>query len=73
MRSYVVAATENGANGNSVYRGANKGLCVLLSSTQAGPGRTVNQEREEISRNRVQTFISPSVQQGSQLETEGTS
>ena len=43
------------------YRGENKGLFVLLSRTQAGPGRTVKQEQEEISRNHVQTFISPSV------------
>ena len=33
------------------YRGANKGLHVLLSRTQAGPGRTVKQEQEDISRN----------------------
>ena len=39
------------------YRGGNKGLHVLLSRTQAGPGRTVKQEQEEISRNHVQTFI----------------
>ena len=44
------------------YRGVNKGLFVLLSRTQAGPGRTVKQEQEEISRNHVQTFIHPSVQ-----------
>ena len=44
-----------------MYRGGNKGLFVLLSNTQAGPGRTVKQEQEEISRNHVQTFISPSV------------
>ena len=44
-----------------LYRQANKGLYVLLSRTQAGPGRTVKQEQEEISRNHVQTFISPSV------------
>ena len=44
-----------------IYRGGNKGLCVLLSKTQAGPGRTVKQEQEEISRNHVQTIISPSV------------
>ena len=44
-----------------VYRGVNKGLYVLLSRTQAGPGRTVNQEQEEISHNHVQTFIFPSV------------
>ena len=46
------------------YRGANKGLYVLLSRTQAGPGRTVKQEQEQISRNHVQTFISPSVHYG---------
>ena len=34
---------------------------ILLSNSQAGPGRTVKQEQEEISRNHVQTFISPSV------------
>ena len=44
-----------------MYRGGNKGLFVLLSRTQAGPGRTVKQGQEEISRNHVQTFISPSV------------
>ena len=33
----------------------------MLSSTQAGPGRTVKQEQEEISRNHVQTFICLSV------------
>ena len=30
---------------------------ILLSRTQAGPGRTVKQEHEEISRNHVQAFI----------------
>ena len=44
------------------YRGGNKGLFVLLSRTQAGPGRTVKQEQEEISRNHVQTFVYLSVQ-----------
>ena len=44
-----------------LYRGVNKGLYVLLSRIQAGPGRTVKQEQEDISRNHVQTFISPSV------------
>ena len=42
--------------------GGNKGLFVLLSRTQAGPGRTVRQEQEEISRNHVQTFICLPVQ-----------
>ena len=44
-----------------LYRGVNKGLYVLLSSTQEEPGRTVKQEQEEISRNHVQTFICLSV------------
>ena len=44
-----------------VYRGVNKGLHVLLSRTQVGPGRTVKQEQEEISHNHVQTFIYLSV------------
>ena len=43
------------------YRGVNKGLHVLLSRTQAGPGKTVKQEQEEISWNHVQTFIYLSV------------
>ena len=38
-----------------------KGLNVLLSRTQAGPGRAVKQEQVEISRNHVQTFIYLSV------------
>ena len=44
-----------------LYRGVNKGLFVLLSRTQAEPGRTVKQEQEEVSRNHVQTFIYLSV------------
>ena len=44
-----------------LYRGGNKGLFVLLSRTQAGPGRTVMLEQEEISPNHVQTFIFLSV------------
>ena len=34
---------------------------ILLSRTQAGPGRTVKQEQEEISPNHVQTFSGCSV------------
>ena len=45
----------------TLYRGGNKGLFVLLSRTQAGPGRTVKQEQEEISSNHVQTVINLSV------------
>ena len=44
------------------YRGVNKGLYVLLSRTQAEPGRKVKQQQKEISRNHVQTFIYLSVQ-----------
>ena len=40
-----------------LYRGANKGLQILLSGTQAGPGRAVKQEQEINSRNHIQTFI----------------
>ena len=36
-------------------------MFVLLNKTQEGPGRTVKQEQEEISRNHVQTFICLSV------------
>ena len=30
---------------------------ILLSNSQAGPGRTVKQEKDEISRNHVQAFL----------------
>ena len=39
-----------------LYRDRLKGVQNLLSNSQAGPGRKVKQEQEEISRNRVQTF-----------------
>ena len=35
---------------------------ILISNSKAGPGRTVKQEQEEISRNHVQAFIPGSVQ-----------
>ena len=44
-----------------MYRARNKGMHILLSNSQAGIGRTVKQEQEEISRNQVQTFIPGSV------------
>ena len=34
---------------------------ILLSNSQAGPGRTVKQEKEEISHNHVQAFFPGSV------------
>ena len=37
---------------------------ILLSRTQAGPGKTVKQEQEHISRNHVQTFSGGSVHLG---------
>ena len=36
-----------------VYRAEKRSLQILLSSTQAGPGRKLKQEQEEISRNHV--------------------
>ena len=44
-----------------MYRARNKGMQILLSNSQAGPGRTVKQGKEEISRNHVQAFIPGSV------------
>ena len=49
------------ANCRCYVQRRNKGLYVLLSRTQAGAGRTVKLEQEEISRNHVQTFICLSV------------
>ena len=49
-------------DGQPKYRGKNKGWLVLLSNSQAGPGRTVKQERKS-RKNHVQTFIFPSVLQ----------
>ena len=43
------------------YRGEKKGLQILLSCSQAGPGRKAKQGQEEISRNHVQTFLLGSV------------
>ena len=39
-----------------MYRAEKKSLQILLSSTQAGPGRKVKQEQEEISRNHLPSF-----------------
>ena len=38
------------------YRDLLKGVQILLSNSQSGPGRKVKQEQEEISRNHVQAF-----------------
>ena len=42
----------------------------MLSRTQAGSGKTVKQEQEEISRNHVQTFICLSVQDSPDVEED---
>ena len=39
-----------------MYRDRLKGVQILLSRTQAGPGRTVMVEQEQTSRNHVQAF-----------------
>ena len=39
-----------------MYSDRLKGLHILLSNSQAGPGRKVKQEQEEIYRNHVQAF-----------------
>ena len=45
-------------------------MYFLLSRTQAGPGRTVKQEQEEISRNHVQTFSGCSVEKRQNVMSE---
>ena len=44
-----------------MYRAEKKSLQILLSRTQAGPGRKVKQVQEEISRNHVPRFFLSSV------------
>ena len=51
--------TEKG--GTVSYRAEKKSLQILLSSSQAGPGRKVKQEQEEISRNHVPRLFLGSV------------
>ena len=48
-------------NFRNVYREPAKGLQILLSRTQAGPGRAVKEEQEEISPNHVQAIYEASV------------
>ena len=50
-----------------MYRDRLKGVQILLSNNQAGPGRAVKQEQEEISPNHVQAFKPISVQYLKQL------
>ena len=45
----------------TTHREPGKGLQILLSRTQAGQGRKVKQEQEQISRNHVQAFSGASV------------
>ena len=46
--------SQDSRNVSSMYRDEIYSLQILLSRTQAGPGRTVKQEQEEISPNHVQ-------------------
>ena len=51
-----------------IYRDEIYSLQILLSRTQAGPGRTVKQEQEEISPNHVQRLNLISVQSDNQYD-----
>ena len=46
----------SGSRLSKTYRDRLKGVHNWLSNSQAGPGRKVKQEQEEISRNHVQAF-----------------
>ena len=45
----------------SMYRGEKKSVQILLSYSQAGPGRKAKQDQEEISRNHVPRLFLGSV------------
>ena len=47
----------------ALYRDRLKGVQILLSNSQAGPGRKIKQGQEEISRNHVQAIFPGSVHQ----------
>ena len=55
------ASARGGAGKYATYRVRNKGMHILLSNSQAGPGTIVKQEQEEISRKHIQAFIPGSV------------
>ena len=62
MLSFLkIVSIENKPRHFLMYRAPGKSMHFLLSRTQAGQGRTVKQEQEEMSRNHVQTFIYLSV------------
>ena len=54
ITSSVIMCKERNSKNN--YRDWLKGVQILLSRTQAGPGRTVKAEQEQTSRNHVQAF-----------------
>ena len=56
-----------------MYIDEKKSLQILLSSTQAGPGRKVKQEQEEISRNHVPRLFLGSVVYRYEIYLEGWS
>ena len=50
-----------------MYRDRLKGVQILLSNSQAGQGRKVKQEQEDISCNHVQIFICLSIRVASSM------
>ena len=54
----------------TIYRAEKKSLQILLSNTQAGPGRKVKQEQEEISRNHIPRLVLGSVGIAQKYEKE---
>ena len=52
----TIEGKKNCGNERMKYRDRLKGVRILLSNSQAGPGRTVKQEQEDISCNHVPSF-----------------
>ena len=52
----MLGTLENCSLSLIMYRDRLKGVQISLSNSQAGPGRKLKQEQEEISRNHAQAF-----------------
>ena len=61
MRKNCLSVTAPSTPAVPEYRDETESLQILFSRTQAGPGRTVKQEQEEISPNHVQRIYLISV------------
>ena len=61
MRLWICQSPISVSLDHTMYREPAKGLQILLSRTQAGPGRAVKQEQEEISPNHIQAIYGTSV------------